>query len=97
MMLNTPSLSTSIIATSVLLFSLNVNALTTDKTPLIETLPTSNCIADSVISAAELSDTRDNSPFSVAKNHVPRQLANGFGGGTIHYPTDAGGCGSARR
>ena len=93
MMLNIPSFSTSIIATSVLLFSLNVNALTTDKTPLIETLETSNCIADSVISAAELSDTRDNGPFSFAKKHVPRQLANGFGGGTIHYPTDAGGCG----
>lgn len=54
---------------------------------------TSNCIADSVITAAELSDTRDNGPFSVARKHVPRQLANGFGGGTIHYPTNAGGCG----
>ncbi|MDN5892171.1 MAG: hypothetical protein L0H51_08415, partial [Psychrobacter sp.] len=54
---------------------------------------TSNCITDSVITATELSDTRDNGPFSVARKHVPRQLANGFGGGTIHYPTNAGGCG----
>lgn len=53
----------------------------------------SNCIADSIITAANLSDTRDKGPFSVAKKPVPRQLANGFGGGTIYYPTNAGGCG----
>lgn len=53
----------------------------------------SNCIADSVITAAELSDTRDNGPFTVASKAIPRQLANGFGGGTIHYPTNAGDCG----
>ncbi len=53
----------------------------------------SNCIADSVITAAELSATRDNGPFTVASKAVPRQLANGFGGGTIHYPTNAGDCG----
>lgn len=54
---------------------------------------TSKCISDSVITAAELSDTRDNGPFAVASKPVPRQLANGFGGGTIHYPTNAGDCG----
>ena len=54
---------------------------------------TSNCISDSVITAAELSDTRDNGPFAVASKAVPRQLSNGFGGGTIHYPTNAGDCG----
>ena len=54
---------------------------------------TSKCISDSVITAAELSGTRDNGPFAVASKPVPRQLANGFGGGTIHYPTNAGDCG----
>lgn len=29
----------------------------------------------------------------MATKSVPRQLANGFGGGTIHYPTNAGDCG----
>jgi len=29
----------------------------------------------------------------VASKAIPRQLANGFGGGTIHYPTNAGDCG----
>lgn len=53
----------------------------------------SNCIADSVITAAELSATRDNGPLTVASKAIPRQLANGFGGGTIHYPTNAGDCG----
>ena len=54
---------------------------------------TSNCIADSVITASDLSATRDNGPFALASKAVPRQLANGFGGGTIHYPTNAGDCG----
>ena len=54
---------------------------------------TSKCISDSVITAAELSATRDNGPFTVASKPVLRQLANGFGGGTIHYPTNAGDCG----
>src|SRR5690606_14093054 len=66
------------------------------KIPLTTTTsasPPSNCIPDSVITAAELSATRDNGPFTVASKSVPRQLANGFGGGTIHYPTNAGDCG----
>ena len=54
---------------------------------------TSKCISDSVITAAELSGTRDNGPFAVASKPVPRQMANGFVGGTIHYPTNAGDCG----
>ena len=54
---------------------------------------TSKCISDSVITAAELSGTRDNGPFAVASKAIPRQMANGFGGGTIHYPTNAGDCG----
>ena len=62
-------------------------------TTTTSTSPTSNCIPDSVITAAELSATRDNGPFTVATKSVPRQLANGFGGGTIHYPTNAGDCG----
>ena len=63
--------------------------------PTVPTLPTvpSDCIADSAITAAALSDTRDNGPFSVSTKHVARQSAKGFGGGTIHYPTDAIGCG----
>ena len=62
-------------------------------TTTTSTASRSNCIADSVITASELSDTRDNGPFAVASKAVPRQLANGFGGGTIHYPTNAGDCG----
>ena len=98
---------TLLVATSALIFSMNVTAVTADNVLSTKVLPTSlesepelelvskqsNCIADSVITAAELSDTRDNGPFSVASKHVPRQLANGFGGGTIHYPTNAGDCG----
>src|SRR5690606_25451086 len=62
-------------------------------TTTTSTASRSNCIADSVITAAELSATRDNGPFTVASKAIPRQLANGFGGGTIHYPTNAGDCG----
>ncbi|SLJ84411.1 dienelactone hydrolase family protein [Psychrobacter sp. DAB_AL43B] len=107
-MLNNNFFPQLLTATGALIFSLNVAALTSDevlttKTLSTQVLPTSlesvsaskkpNCIADSQITAAELSNTRDNGPFSVASKHVPRQLANGFGGGTIHYPINAGGCG----
>lgn len=53
----------------------------------------SDCIADSKITAVALSDTRDNGPFSIHTKDIPRQSAKGFGGGTIHYPTNASGCG----
>lgn len=52
-----------------------------------------DCIKDNAITTTELTKTRDNGPFSVSTKHVSRQSANGFGGGTIHYPTDAGNCG----
>lgn len=52
-----------------------------------------DCIKDDAITTTELTKTRDNGPFSVSTKHVSRQSANGFGGGTIHYPTDAGNCG----
>ena len=101
-MLNIPSFSTSIIATSALLFSMNVTAFTSEKLLLTPALPVTlastasaipHCIADSAISADALSGTRDNGPFSIHTKHIPRQSAKGFGGGTIHYPTDASGCG----
>ena len=60
--------------------------------PAVPAMP-SDCIADSEITAAALSDTRDNGPFSVRTKNILRQSAKGFGGGTIHYPTNANGCG----
>ena len=101
-MLNIPSFSTSIIATSALLFSMNVTAFTSEKLLLTPALPVTlastasaipHCIADSAISADALSGTRDNGPFSIHTKRIPRQSAKGFGGGTIHYPTNASGCG----
>lgn len=62
----------------------------------LEALPAptlSNCISDSAITADALSNTRDKGPFTVSTKHVPRQSADGFGGGTIYYPTNASGCG----
>lgn len=53
----------------------------------------SGCIADHLITAESLSDTRDNGPFDIATKRVPRDSATGFGGGTIHYPTNAKNCG----
>ena len=41
-------------------------------TTTTSTASRSNCIADSVITASELSDTRDNGPFAVASKAVPR-------------------------
>ncbi|GAF53596.1 hypothetical protein JCM18900_12180 [Psychrobacter sp. JCM 18900] len=52
-----------------------------------------DCIKDDTITATELTKTRDNGPFSISTKHVSRQSANGFAGGTIHYPTDAASCG----
>ena len=88
--------STYILATKALLTNAPLTNSPTNKSSSTTTTSTasrSNCIADSVITASELSDTRDNGPFAVASKAVPRQLANGFGGGTIHYPTNAGDCG----
>ena len=101
-MLNIPFFSTSIIATSALLFSMNVTAFTSEKLLLTPALPVTlastasaipHCIADSAISADALSGTRDKGPFSIATKSLGRQSAKGFGGGTIHYPTNASGCG----
>ena len=83
--------STVTLATKALLTNSPTNKASSTTTT--STASRSNCIADSVITASELSDTRDNGPFAVASKAVPRQLANGFGGGTIHYPTNAGDCG----
>ena len=88
--------STVTLATKALLTNAPSTNSPTNKassTTTTSTASRSNCIADSVITASELSDTRDNGPFAVASKAVPRQLANGFGGGTIHYPTNAGDCG----
>ena len=94
-MLNIPSFPTSIIATSARLFSMNVTAFTSEKLLLIPVLPMTlastasaipHCIADA------LSGAGDKGPFSIATKSVGRQSAKGFGGGTIHYPTDASGC-----
>lgn len=88
--------STVTLATKALLTNAPLTNSPTNKassTTTTSTASRSNCIADSVITASELSDTRDNGPFAVASKAVPRQLANGFGGGTIDYPTNAGDCG----
>lgn len=69
--------------------------LNSEPMPLLTTDPAlSGCIADSEISADNLAKTHDNGPFTVMTKRIPRKLAQGFGGGTIHYPTNANGCGS---
>jgi len=57
-----------------------------------KSLVVADCIKDDAITATELMKPRDNGPFSVKSKHVSRQSANGFGGGTIHYPTDVASC-----
>lgn len=52
-----------------------------------------NCIADSDITADNLSQAQSNGPFTISSKDIPRQSATGFGGGTIHYPINASGCG----
>ena len=93
---STVTLATKALLTEALLTEALLTNSPTNKassTTTTSTASRSNCIADSVITASELSDTRDNGPFAVASKAVPRHLANGFGGGTIHYPTNAGDCG----
>ena len=91
-----PTTATKATSNEILLTPASLAKVPASKATLTTTTSTasrSNCIADSVITAAELSATRDNGPFTVASKAIPRQLANGFGGGTIHYPTNAGDCG----
>lgn len=91
-----PTTATKATSNETLLIPASLAKVPASKATLTTTTSTasrSNCIADSVITAAELSATRDNGPFTVASKAIPRQLANGFGGGTIHYPTNAGDCG----
>ena len=91
-----PTTATKATSNEILLTPASLAKVPASKATLTTTTSTasrSNCIADSVITAAELSAKRDNGPFTVASKAIPRQLANGFGGGTIHYPTNAGDCG----
>lgn len=90
-----PTTATKATSNEILLTPASLAKVPASKATLTTTFTASrsNCIADSVITAAELSATRDNGPFTVASKAIPRQLANGFGGGTIHYPTNAGDCG----
>lgn len=91
-----PTTATKATSNETLLIPASLAKVPASKATLTTTTSTasrSNCIADSVITAAELSATRDNGPLTVASKAIPRQLANGFGGGTIHYPTNAGDCG----
>lgn len=91
-----PTTATKATSNEILLTPASLAKVPASKATLTTTTSTasrSNCIADSVITAAELSATRDNGPFTVASKAIPRQLANGFGGGTTHYPTNAGDCG----
>lgn len=91
-----PTTATKATSNEILLTPASLAKVPASKATLTTTTFTasrSNCIADSVITAAELSATRDNGPLTVASKAIPRQLANGFGGGTIHYPTNAGDCG----
>ena len=101
-MIKNAGLAKAIIVTGALFFSMPTLAeLSLSETtvhtvnealPEVPAMP-SDCIADSAITADALSDTRDNGPFSVRTKRVSRQSAKGFGGGTIHYPTNASGCG----
>jgi dienelactone hydrolase len=98
-MIKNAGLAKAIIVTGALFFSMpTVAELSLSETTVHtvnEALPAmpSDCIADSAITADALSDTRNNGPFSVRTKRVSRQSAKGFGGGTIHYPTNASGCG----
>lgn len=98
-MIKNAGLAKAIIVTGALFFSMPTLAeLSLSETTVHtvnEALPAmpSDCIADSAITADALSDTRNNGPFSVRTKRVSRQSAKGFGGGTIHYPTNASGCG----
>ncbi len=101
-MIKNAGLAKAIIVTGALFFSmptlaeLSLSEITVhtvnEALPEVPAMP-SDCIADSAITADALSDTRDNGPFSVRTKRVSRQSAKGFGGGTIHYPTNASGCG----
>ncbi|WP_201584110.1 dienelactone hydrolase family protein [Psychrobacter immobilis] len=101
-MIKNAGLAKAIILTGALFFSmptlaeLSLSEITvhtvSEALPEVPAMP-SDCIADSAITADALSDTRDNGPFSVRTKRVSRQSAKGFGGGTIHYPTNASGCG----
>ncbi len=101
-MVKNAGLAKAIIVTGALFFSmptlaeLSLSEITVhtvnEALPEVPAMP-SDCIADSAITADALSDTRDNGPFSVRTKRVSRQSAKGFGGGTIHYPTNANGCG----
>ena len=98
-MIKNAGLAKAIIVTGALFFSMptwaELSLSETTVHTVNEALPAmpSDCIADSAITADALSDTRDNGPFSVRTKRVSRQSAKGFGGGTIHYPTNASGCG----
>ena len=70
------------------------NALSTEiNTVSIAAPKLANCLADEAITSDNLTQTRDNGPFSISSKAIPSQSAKGFGGGTIHYPTNASGCG----
>jgi len=79
--------STLAMTASVLLISMSVNA----GKPAAAAAAT--CISDSDITSAALSTTGSSGPFTVSTKSVSRYSASGFGGGTIHYPTNAGDCG----
>ncbi|MGI1680014.1 MAG: hypothetical protein K6L75_14830 [Cellvibrionaceae bacterium] len=90
--------STLTLTASALLLSLNVMAGSTDPEPDPDPGPgpgptPSGCISDSDITSSALSRTGDGGPFSVRTKNVSSFSADGFGGGTIHYPTNAGSCG----
>ncbi len=78
---------------AVLMLSLNVFAITNpDPTPEPEPDPCSNCngtIRGPNPTESALENTRSG-PFSVRTINVSGWSASGFGGGTIHYPTNAG-------
>lgn len=66
--------------TALLNESLSKNAVE----PLVAT---TKCLEDSVITADNLAQTRDNGPFSISSKVISRSSVKGFGGGTIYYPT----------
>ena len=51
-----------------------------------------NCVNGSFVTSANLAKTGASGPFTVKTKNVSSAVS-GFGGGTIHYPSNAGACG----
>lgn len=88
-MISKTSFSKIVMVTGALFFSMSATAAK----PVKSSPDSSNCISNSAITSTALSRTGASGPFAVSTKDVPRFTVDGFGGGTIHYPTNASGCG----